>query len=499
MAIVLSTLNARYHHASLALRYLYANMGNLREQTHLCEFTISQPINLIVSTLLAKSPQIIGFGVYIWNVEQTLAVVQTLKAQAPHIIIVLGGPEVSFDSPAKAQPICQIADYIIQGEADLAFGDLCRQIKAADAPSKWQKPPRPEVTSLQSPYPFYSDEDVAQRTIYVEASRGCPFICEFCLSSLDETVRNFPLPAFFADLTQLIHRGVRQFKFIDRTFNLSPSISTQIMEFFLGHMDHALFLHFEMVPDRLPDNLKALISKFPQGSLQFEIGIQTFNVAVAQLISRKQNYLRTQENLKFLLQHTKVYVHADLIAGLPGEDEQSFARGFDQLYRLHPHEIQVGILKRLKGTPIIRHDAFYNMKYSEKPPFEILATSTMDADTLTRLKIFSKFWDKLANSGRFQLLMQAVKDTMLDQSMFEWVMALSLFLHDRFKRTHSIALDDLIVGVGEFLRHDPITKFTPEKIAALLPKINAAPLAQLIHHTPKRQERHLVSEKVASS
>lgn len=500
MSILLTTLNARYHHASLALRYLFANMGDVQAETEICEFTISQPTQTIIASLLAKNPQVIGFGIYIWNIQQTLDVIRALREKAPGVTIVLGGPEVSFDAPPDSvQPICQLADFVIQGEADVAFGNLCRAIKAKHIPDKWIKPPRPDVTTLQSPYPFYSDEDIAHRTIYVEASRGCPYTCEFCLSSLDENVRNFPLEIFFADLTQLINRGVRQFKFIDRTFNLSPNISTRILEFFLAHIDRGLFLHFEMVPDRLPDNLKRLILQFPEGSLQFEIGIQTFNVEVAKRISRKQNYAKTLENMQFLLGSTTVYVHADLIAGLPGEDEESFAHGFDQLYALHPHEIQVGILKRLKGTPIIRHDAPFRMHYSPHPPFEIIETSTMDMATLQRIKIFSKFWDKIANSGRFGELMASLKSHNPPRSMYQWMMALSLFLYGRFQRTHSIALDELIVGVGDFLRQHPLAGVDVEPMLKRLPTINAAPLAHMAANTPKRQGRHLTQEKEISS
>src|SRR5437667_1911505 len=244
----------------------------------------------------------------------------------------------------------------------------------------------PQFNQLVLPYELYDQRDVEHRVIYVEASRGCPFKCEFCLSSLDVPVRNVPLEPFLEAMQSLLERGVRHFKVVDRTFNLSLKIGQRILQFFLERYRPGLFLHFEMIPDRLPEGLRELIRKFPSGALQFEVGIQTFNEEVAERISRRQDNFKLEENLRFLRAETGVHVHADLIVGLPGEDLASFAAGFDRLVALGPQEIQVGILKRLRGTPIVRHDRDWEMIYSPHAPYEVLRTGAIDFPTMQRLR-----------------------------------------------------------------------------------------------------------------
>ncbi len=400
--IILTTLNAKYPHASFALRYLFANLGPLQPQSKILEFEITQKPTDVLESILSENPRILGLGVYIWNVAPTTHLVAELKRLRPDIKIILGGPEVSHET--DHQEICQLADFTITGEADLAFPDLCQKILNNYTPLQRIFPADlPNFSQLKLPYDFYTDHDLAHRVVYVEASRGCPFSCEFCLSSLDVPVRNVPLENFLPAMQRLLDRGLRRFKFVDRTFNLNLPFSRSILEFFWQRYQPDLFLHFEMIPDRLPEGLRNLIRKFPPGALQFEVGIQSFNPDVCQRISRRQDPQRIEDNLNFLRHETGVHVHADLIAGLPGEDLQSFAAGFDRLLALGPQEIQVGLLKRLRGTPIVRHDAEYQMIYSPNPPYEILQTGAIDFPTMQRLRRFARFWDLVANSGNFLL------------------------------------------------------------------------------------------------
>src|ERR1051325_3056855 len=249
--IVLTTLNAKYIHAAFGLRYLLANLGPLQSSACILEFDIKQRPTDIVEILLARDPKIIGFGIYIWNVAPATEVVATLKRVRPDITIVLGGPEVSYE--VETQPIVQLADYVITGEADLKFGELCRQILCGqNPPAKIIPAELPAFSQLQLPYHLYDEQDVANRIIYVEASRGCPFSCEFCLSSLDIPVRQVPLADMLKELGKLLERGVTQFKFVDRTFNLNVQTSGAILGFFLERYRPGLFFHFEMVPDKLP-------------------------------------------------------------------------------------------------------------------------------------------------------------------------------------------------------------------------------------------------------
>jgi radical SAM superfamily enzyme YgiQ (UPF0313 family) len=398
--IVLTTLNAKYIHAAFGLRYLLANLGPLRGDAAIMEFDINQRPVDIVEALLARNPRIIGLGVYIWNAGPAAEVVAILKRVRPDVTVVLGGPEVSYET--ESQAIVAAADYVITGEGDVAFAGLCRQLLAGDRPAgRIIAAEPPEFGELTLPYDLYDEQDVAHRIIYVEASRGCPFGCEFCLSSLDVPVRQGPLPALLEQLQDLLDRGVRQFKFVDRTFNLNLEAARTILEFLLARHRPGRFFHFEMVPDRLPSALREVIARFPAGALQFEVGVQTFNEAVAERISRRQDYARLEDNLRFLRTQTGVHVHADLIAGLPGESVESFAAGFDRLIGLGPHEIQVGMLKRLRGTRIVRHDAEWQMTYNAQAPYEILQNRLIDFATMQRLRRFARYWDLVGNSGNF--------------------------------------------------------------------------------------------------
>ena len=576
--IVLATLNARYIHCAFGLRYLHANMGELQSRTALLEFTISQPTLEMLDAILEQQPRLVGLGVYIWNVEETTRLIADLKRVRPDIIVVLGGPEVSYET--DDQPIVRLADYVIAGEADLAFAQLCREQLAQDHPVMISGPlapalrgegqgegisstsasvfandptnqdksliaseslgfagssaaatrgpvawtgefrrgetaqnsnaepreisaaeerksphpnpsprkagargemiaaPLPVLTDLVLPYENYSDEDIAHRVIYVEASRGCPFTCEFCLSALDIPVRQFSLDAFLAALDSLMRRGARQFKFVDRTFNLNLRVGRAILEFFLERYQPGLFLHFEMIPDRLPESLKELIVKFPPGALQFEVGIQTFNEDVCELISRRQENELAEQNLSWLRQSTGVHVHADLIVGLPGETVESFAAGFDRLVRLNPHEIQVGILKRLRGTPIIRHDVEWEMIYSPHPPYEILSNKLLDYSAIQELRRFAKFWDALANSGNFVETLPLFWNDRTESSSvgsgiqitgkspFHEFRRLANWMFEQERKTHGIPLGRLIELVLRYATE--VAKFDAGDVAATL-------------------------------
>jgi len=464
--IVLTTLNAKYIHSAFGLRYLMANLGPLKNSACIAEFDINQRPVDVAEVLLARNPHIIGFGVYIWNVAPTTEVVGAIKRVRPDIIVILGGPEVSYE--VEGQLIVQLADYVITGEADLKFAELCRRLLSGEKPPEKVIPaPVPEFSQLALPYDLYDEQDVAHRIVYVEASRGCPFTCEFCLSSLEIPVRLVPLPSFLEQLQHLLDRGVKQFKFVDRTFNLNVTVSKAILEFLLARYQPGYFFHFEMIPDRLPEALRGIIAQFPPGALQFEVGIQTFNEEVGALIQRRQNYQRLQENFHFLRGETGVHIHADLIVGLPGETLESFATGFDRLVALGPQEIQVGILKRLRGTPIIRHDTDWQMAYNSHPPYEILQNKLLDFATMQKFRRFARYWDLVGNSGNFIESTPLIWNSGLaSRSPFHSFMRWSEWLHARIGRTDGIALVRLMELLFEFLRDE--LGHAPEVVAQAL-------------------------------
>ena len=478
--ILLTTLNATWEHASFGLRCLFAALGPLQERARIQEHTIKDRPTDIVEQILAQKPCIVGMGVYIWNARETLEVVQQLKILRPDLVVVLGGPEVSHEMDNQA--LTDIADYVVQGEGEVAFSALCHSLLEADrsvsematekTPSSPKSLPiqgnviptkaasaddarvipggRPDVTSVfraSSPYDWYSDQDLKHRVVYLEASRGCPFSCEFCLSSLDEKVRTFPLDDFLAHMEALMQRGLQRFKFVDRTFNLKIQDATRILDFFLDRFKPGMFLHFEMIPDRLPAPLRERLARFPLGAVQLEVGIQTFSEDVSALISRRQNVAKLEENLRWLRTHTGVHIHADLIAGLPGEDFDSFGRGFNQLYALKPHEIQLGVLKRLRGAPIDRHSAEYGMRYNQTPPYEVLQTGALDFTELQRLKRLARFFDMVHNSGRFPDTVQL----MVGQDPFcDWL-TFADWLWQKTNATAGIALSRLTELLLDYL------------------------------------------------
>lgn len=447
--ILLVTINAKWIHPNLALRLLKANLGRLEEETKILEFALRQPLEEKVQAILQERPRILGISVYIWNHLATLYLIEALEkawAQgiAPRPIIILGGPEVSFCDDTS--PLIQKADLIIRGEGEVAFREICEGLLNG---SPWEQGPfirqaagkfvythPTNLATIDPAYRLYTKEDLSQKITYVEASRGCPFGCEFCLSSLDRTVREFPLEPFLSWMENLIQRGAKTFKFLDRTFNLDIDRARYIMEFFLERLQPGMTVHFEMVPSIFPSQLQETLRRFPAGSLRIEVGIQTFTPHVARRIGRLSNPQKEMETLRFLRDHTKAIVHADLIAGLPGETLESFADSFNKLWACGPTEIQLGILKKLPGTPIARHDTEWAMVYDPKPPYEVLETRTMSKQSLDRIKNMARFWELIVNREHFEdLLLRLLPEK---EPPFWPFLELSDYLLSRFGRNWGI-------------------------------------------------------------
>lgn len=436
MKIILTTLNARYTHTAFGLRYLYANMAELQESTEIMEFTINETLQSVAEKLLVSAPSIIGIGVYIWNALEVAELVHILKKVAPEVKIVLGGPEVSY-TPIRVD--FEGADFIVQGEGDVAFYELCRDILRAEPRERITPMRLPKLRELALPYRYYSDHDIQNRYIYVEISRGCPFECEFCLSSMDEKVRAFKLDELLEEFEILWQRGARNFKFVDRTFNLNMKAANAILDFFLAK-EPPYFAHFEVIPDHFPESLRKKIAAFPVGALQLEIGIQTLNTEVAKRIARILNIEKIEENVTFLEQQTSAHIHLDLIVGLPGETLESFGANLDKLVSLSSCEIQIGILKKLSGTHIDRHDVPFGMVYSDVPPYDILKNSTLSFNDIQKMKRFARFWDLTYNSGNFKRTMPLFWE---GESVYENFAAFSLWVYEQTDSTWKISLERL--------------------------------------------------------
>ncbi len=432
--IVFATANSRYSHTSLALRCLVANLGDLARRSRIEELTLSDDPAQVAESLLASSPKVVLLSVYIWNTVLLTEVAEIIKKVRPEVVLVVGGPEVSFE--AHRQRIAQIADHVVQGEAEAALPGLLEQILAgASGMEKVVEATPPALDAIVLPYALYNDEDIAHRVIYVEASRGCPFGCEFCLSSLDRTVRRFPKAALLDAIDGLWERGARRFKFLDRALHLA--IWPDLLDRFASKGDPACSLHFELVPDRLPSELFDGLKRFPPGAVQLEAGLQTLNGEVSVRIGRKQNTEKALRNLERLRRETGVHIHADLVVGLPGESLESFATGFDRLMSVGLQEIQVGILKRLRGAPIGRHDDEWKMVYRSRPPYDILQNRLIDFATMQRLKRFSKYFDRICNRGHFISFQPLIWE---ERSPFESFLHLTDWLYRQTGQVHSISL-----------------------------------------------------------
>ncbi|QDL56138.1 B12-binding domain-containing radical SAM protein [Rhodoferax aquaticus] len=535
--IILATLNAKYIHASLGLRYLLANMqrhggADLQAHTVLQEFTINRPAQGIVDELWAElsacaqdahAVLVVGFGVYIWNVVQTCEVVCLLKAQHPRVKVVLGGPEVSHE--LDTQPIVALADYVITGWGDVSFPRLCKALVHGPRPlMKVIAGEQPALDDIDFPYAHYSAQDLAHRVLYVEASRGCPFKCEFCLSSLDKTAWAFDLDRFLAELDALYARGARTFKFVDRTFNLKIDASVRVLQFFLDRLPPAgqkpdLFLHFEVIPDHLPDRLKAMIALFPAGVLQFEVGIQSFNPDVQQRISRRQDNDKTEANVHWLVTQSHAHLHTDLIFGLPGESWQSFGEGFDRLWALRPHEIQLGVLKRLRGTPLANRSMVPGqdpdgLDYEPLPPYTVRSSAAVSAQEVQTFVRLARYWDMVANSGRFTATMDLL---MQGPSAFAAFADVADYLWVQLNATSGITPDQLVDSLFEYLCGpkgcDPAlaraalladylasgAHANPKALHGLLPKRMARGGAALASGGAQRQQRHQASQPVPAT
>ena len=442
MKIILTTLNSRYTHSSIGLRYLYANLKEFQKEAQILEFSINDALQSVAEKLLINEPDIIGIGVYIWNASLIQQLLHLLKKISPQTKVILGGPEVTHQ-PFRVN--FDEADFIIQGEGDLAFYKLCKEIQK-------QKPPKDKIIQMQMPmlkdivlpYKYYSDADIKNRYLYVEISRGCPFACEFCLSSMDERVRAFDLDAVLAEFEILWQRGARNFKFVDRTFNINIKTANKILDFFLAK-EPPYFAHFEVIPDHFPDSLKEKIKLFSAGALQLEIGIQTLNLEIANNISRNLKLDKIKQNISFLEHETHAHIHLDLIVGLPGETLESFGKNLDTLVSLSSCEIQIGILKKLSGTYINRHDEVHGMVYSDIPPYDILKNNELSFNDIQIMKRFARFWDLTYNSGNFKKSVVLLWDN--STKVFDNFYAFSLWIYEQTDSTYKISLQRL----GELL------------------------------------------------
>ena len=465
-SIVLCTVNAKWIHPSLALRLLKANLPScLASDSVIIEFALRQRLEEKTAAIYAETPKILAFSVSVWNHKATLELLQVLEKELAKTdvrpVIILGGPELTPLSPAAE--IFHYADFVIRGEGENIFAELCRAVledkeTALKRYGKFITVNNVDVALIRHGYDLYSDEDLEHKLIYVESSRDCPYDCAFCQSAVRKLpgVREFSPEHFLGNLERLLQRSIKAgrtktktIKFLDRSFNVNIPRALRILEFCLKNKDGFQF-HFEMVPLIFPGELRQILVKFPPETIRLEVGIQSFNRKTCELINRAANIESELEVLRFLREKTSVILHIDLIAGLPGEDLESFGKGFDLLWitlsaehSAALFEIQPGILKILPGTPIhaMAEESSFIVQYNKNPPYEVIETDCLPVQDMEKIKNFARFWETIVNRGAFPLQLPLLVPP--GMAVFKRFMELSQKLFERFGKNFGIPKQEL--------------------------------------------------------
>ncbi|MEL3961447.1 radical SAM protein [Lysinibacillus endophyticus] len=411
MNIVLTTLNAKYIHTNLALRCLKAAAQPEFDPT-IVEYTIKDPAFNIVSDLYQYKPDVIGFSCYIWNIEETIRVIRMLRAVSPNIKIVLGGPEVSYDVHEWLRRVEEI-DFIVMGEGEFSFKKLLEHLQG-DIPLEevpgicylqdgkvkiHAQPAKIDLRELPSPFRFKEDlPHLGKRIQYIETSRGCPFSCQFCLSSIEVGVRYFNREKIKDDIRYLMANGAKTIKFVDRTFNISRSYAMEMFQFLIDEHVPGVVFQFEITADIMrPEVIQFLNDNAPKGLFRFEIGVQSTNDLTNELVKRRQNFEKLKRTVTMVKEGGKIDQHLDLIAGLPEEDYNSFRQTFNDVFAMRPEELQLGFLKLLRGTGLRIEAEKYGYTYVDVAPYEIFANNVLTFDEIIRIKhaedVLEKYWN----------------------------------------------------------------------------------------------------------
>lgn len=428
MKVFLTTLNSKFIHSNLAIRYLAAYCRDLPVQMELTEFNINQQQDYILAQIYKAAPDILGFSCYIWNIESTLELCSNLRKILPEVKIILGGPEVSFDAE-KIMADHPYIDYIVRGEGEVTFRELLEkllQLSSKTNPADilipgltarvgeqiLSGPERPLIANLDDiPSPFLegsnTGEDFANKLVYYESCRGCPFNCQYCLSSTFRGVRTFSIERIKADLRKLIKAGVGKVKFVDRTFNFDPAHALEILRFLLESPQKTTF-HFEITAHLLSDEILELLKEAPVGLFQFEIGVQSTHQPTLRAIKRADDFARLQEVVRVVAGYRNIHLHLDLIAGLPGEDYATFQQSFNDVFNLHPDDLQLGFLKLLKGSGIRMDAEKHGYRYTDRAPYEILSNDLISFGEILELKMVEDLLETYYNSHKFEMSLEFI-------------------------------------------------------------------------------------------
>jgi len=416
MKVLLTTLNSKYVHSNLALKYLYAVSAEMGHNMELREFTVNNPEDYIYGELLRNDYDLICFSCYVWNIEKTLYLLENVKKANPEIKVLLGGPEVTWRAPDIMKKN-RCVDFILTGEGEENFPKLLTALTEEGDISGFEgingllyrsegkiyvNPSSAPVDFTAVPFPFYSLVGESDKIMYYESSRGCPYACSYCISAIERGIRPLPIDRVKADLSYFVYKGVKQVKFVDRTFNYDDARCMEILRYLIETDNGVTNFHFELCGDIISPQLLELLEKARPGLFQFEIGVQSTNEVTLKAINRRCDFPRLSDNVRRILGMGNIHLHLDLIAGLPFEDYESFARSFNDVYNLNPDMLQLGFLKLLPGTPIREQTEEYSYQFRSRAPYEVISNKFMSAEELSRLKMVEHIFDLYYNRGGFE-------------------------------------------------------------------------------------------------
>ncbi|MCI8511345.1 MAG: B12-binding domain-containing radical SAM protein [Lachnospiraceae bacterium] len=431
MKFLLAAINAKYIHANLAVYSLsaYAKKKQPGAQIELCEYTINHRPEQILRELYRKKPDFIGFSCYIWNITYVRELVKDLLKVRPEMEIWLGGPEVSWSAAEELKKEPGLRG-VMRGEGEESFSRLAGAYLAAEEQGKplsraafkeisgitfrttageiSENPPALLLSMDELPFAYENLEtdDLENRILYYESSRGCPFSCSYCLSSLDKRVRFRSLSLVERELQVFLDKRVKQVKFVDRTFNCKREHTLGIWRYLLAHDNGITNFHFEASADLFDEEELSLIGAMRPGLIQLEIGVQSTNPQTLTEIRRKTDLAALRASVNRIHAFGNTHQHLDLIAGLPHEGMESFLRSFDEVHSMHPDQLQLGFLKVLKGSHMAGKTERYGLKYRTSPPYEVLETKWLSFDGLIRLKEMEEMVELYYNSGQFKQTMK---------------------------------------------------------------------------------------------
>ncbi len=448
--VAVCVLNSKYIHSSLAPWCLYTSAKKECSDGFsfaVCEGTINEKEDDVLSRIIAQKPDIVTFSCYIWNIKKTLELCRRIKAEKSDTVIILGGPEVAYNQ-YNVLSENSFVDFVFSGEGEIILplflkgleNDGWRSIDGVSfiEDGKIHISSASESTETDFPSPYCEEyfSSLKGRIAYIESSRGCPFSCAFCLSGRCGKVRFFSLERVKNEMLSLCRNGAKTIKFVDRTFNCNLKRAKEILLFIKENYGREIpedvCFHFEIAADIADGEFLSLAASMPKGSVQFEIGIQSFNEKTLSAIGRKTDIKKVEENIKALLKGRNCHIHIDLIAGLPEENYESFVSGFNRAYSLKADMLQLGFLKILHGSPMGENREKYPCSFNSEPPYEVISTPWISEEELSKLRTTENELERLWGSGRFRETLSYVLGT-ADITPYELFYGFGVFLKGKGK------------------------------------------------------------------